>query len=89
MVVVENYVIMPNHVHLLMAVDESEVTLGRFIGFMKSYATRLVRMAYPGMDLWQRNYYDHIIRDDENFFITWQYIDENPAKWATDDYYVM
>ena len=86
-VLVENYVIMPNHIHLLLAIDECDVTLGRFMGFMKSYATRSVRKTHPGIVLWQRNYYDRIIRKDEDFFEVWKYIDENPIKWASDDYY--
>jgi len=37
--------------------------------------------------LWQRSYYDHIIRNEEEYLRIWQYIDENPAHWAEDEYY--
>ena len=85
---VETYVIMPNHVHMLVAVDEQVIDLGRFIGFMKSYATRCARRVYPNLELWQRNYYDHILWKEKDYHAAWQYIADNPAKWATDDYYV-
>ena len=36
--------------------------------------------------LWQRGYYDHIIRDDNDFLACWTYIDQNPVRWAEDEY---
>ena len=41
-----------------------------------------------GMNLWQKSYFDHIIRREGDFFQVWQYIDGNPAKWLEDPYYV-
>jgi len=41
-----------------------------------------------GFDMWQDSYHDHIIRNDEEYRVRWQYIDNNPAKWAEDDYFV-
>lgn len=38
-------------------------------------------------NIWQRSYYDHIIRDDEDYFKIWKYINNNPAKWLEDKYY--
>jgi len=37
--------------------------------------------------IWQRSYYDHIIRNGEDYLRIWKYIDENPLKWAEDEYY--
>jgi len=34
--------------------------------------------------VWQRNYYEHIIRDDKNLDAIREYIDNNPANWAND-----
>ena len=59
---IDKYVIMPNHVHLLVAFEDDSVPLGKFIGCVKSASTRFVRRKYPGFALWQRNYYDHILR---------------------------
>ena len=37
--------------------------------------------------LWQRSFYDHVIRNKEDYLHIWKYIDDNPAKWAEDEYY--
>ena len=41
-----------------------------------------------GKSIFQRSYYDHIIRDEEDYCIRVRYIEEKPNKWAYDDYYV-
>ncbi len=40
-----------------------------------------------GVDLWQRSYHDHIIRNESDYLSHWTYIDGNPALWAEDEYY--
>lgn len=40
-----------------------------------------------GKSIWQPRFYDHIIRDDYDYMIHRQYIDENPLKWTVDKYY--
>ena len=39
------------------------------------------------MKIWQTSFYDHIIRDDEDYQTRFRYIEENPAKWQQDKYY--
>ena len=41
----------------------------------------------PTSGIWQRGYYDHIVRNDTDFQTIWQYIDENPLKWQLDCYF--
>ena len=38
--------------------------------------------------IWQRNYYDHIIRNDQDFLNIWEYIDTNPQRWQEDQLYL-
>lgn len=38
--------------------------------------------------LWQRNYYEHIIRDEDEYLIISEYIQNNPLKWQEDTYHV-
>jgi REP element-mobilizing transposase RayT len=38
----------------------------------------------PDIRVWQRGYYEHIIRDDESLSQVWQYIADNPKQWALD-----
>ena len=38
-------------------------------------------------ELWQRGYYDHVIRNEADYLRIWQYMDENPVRWTEDEYY--
>jgi putative transposase len=40
-----------------------------------------------GTSIFQESYYDHIIRDEADYLIKWNYIDTNPARWSDDEYY--
>ena len=39
------------------------------------------------MNVWQRGYHDHTIRNEADYLRIWKYIDETPAKWTKDKYY--
>jgi putative transposase len=63
--------------------------LGAMIGQFKSRATKRI-WALPGTDrqpIWQRNYYDHIIRSEKALENIRAYIMGNPIKWAEDEYF--
>jgi hypothetical protein len=38
----------------------------------------------PGVPVWQRNYYEHIIRNEESMNLIWEYIVNNPLQWEFD-----
>jgi len=63
--------------------------LGKIIGHFKYATTREVNILQksPGQKLWQRNYYEHVIRNEEDLRICREYIVNNPAKWHLDRYY--
>ena len=80
---IDKYVIMPNHVHMLIK-NENGKSIPDVIRLFKVNVARKTRLS-----IWQRSYYDHIIRDESDYLTKWKYIDDNPAKWATEDeYYV-
>ena len=95
-VVVDNYVIMPNHVHMLVSItnssghEETEVsgrqdaapTISRIINQWK----RAVSMKTGG-SVWQKSFYDHVIRNEKDYLQTAEYIVNNPALWYEDQYY--
>jgi len=58
-------------------------TISRIIKQFKGSITKKI-----GFSLWQARFYDEIIRDEEAYRNIWHYIDNNPAKWAEDDYFV-
>ena len=85
---VENYVIMPNHVHLLLLVGDggqgaARPTVSAVVRSIKA----LVRKE-TGKSLFQNSFYDPILRDEQDFLIHWDYIETNPGKWAEDEYHI-
>ena len=40
-----------------------------------------------GYSIWQRNYYEHVIRNEKEYLLIKQYIINNPQNWETDKYY--
>ena len=95
-IVIHNWVIMPNHVHILLSLRPEEqqgsgasgmprptdAQIPKLVSSLKRFTNRRA-----GTDLWQTSYYDHIIRDEQDFLKRWQYIDNNPAAWLEDEYY--
>ena len=78
----DKYVIMPEHIHLLLSIlpDENGRPMGaptipNVINQLKGYVSKKV-----GFSLWQKLYYDHVIRDEEDFYIKYQYIENNPMS---------
>ena len=113
------YVIMPNHFHGIIIVEQSNDnvgatrrvarnneeraiqriaptkqtlisnSLGSIIGQFKSRVTKKLRelSGDPELKIWQRNYYEHIIRNDLDLYNIRKYIEDNPLKWDLDEYY--
>jgi putative transposase len=109
----DEYIIMPNHVHgIVVITNDNPVgagltpalkiinnratarvapTIGDIIGAFKSIVAneclKLFKMDNRRMDkFWQRNYYEHIIRDNDELIRIREYIINNPAKWGEDKY---
>lgn len=61
-------------------------TLGQIIAFFKYQSTKQINKIRdtPGHPVWQRNYYEHIIREEQEMNRIREYIIENPAKWTED-----
>jgi REP element-mobilizing transposase RayT len=64
--------------------------LGAIIGQFKSMVTKRINRLpdAPDHPIWQRNYYEHIIRSEESLNAIRAYIANNPAKWAEDKLFV-
>jgi putative transposase len=70
---------MPDHFHGLFGLGDSGKTLGEICGAFKSLSTRVYWRWFKGK-LWQRQFFDHIIRNDTDLAETLQYIELNPAR---------
>jgi hypothetical protein len=59
-------------------------SLSSFVAGYKSSVTARARGELKMTDIWQRNYYDHIIRSENDFMHIWNYIDANLQLWHED-----
>ena len=82
---VVRYSVMPNHVHLLLrlSTEGNNPTVSWVINQLKGIVTKR-----SGKQIWQKGFYDQVIRSESDFRSVGEYIEYNPAKWKTDDYYV-
>ena len=93
----EKYVIMPNHVHLIVRISRdwysaqsgpsgtpapTNAVIPAYISTLKRLCNRRI-----GGNIWQRSYHDHIIRTESDYEMIWEYIDSNPAGWQQDCFY--
>jgi putative transposase len=64
-------------------------SVGSIIGQFKSQVTkRIIRVKGPTKEpFWQRNYYEHVIRDEDDLNRIREYIQNNPIRWLEDEYY--
>ena len=99
---VEKYVVMPNHIHMLLAVEDGggtsrtpsptgqevnrPVRTNEKIPSFVSYLKRSTQRMC-GSEIWQRGYHDHVVRDMRDLQNHWNYIDTNPLRWELDKYY--
>ena len=89
------YVIMPNHVHMILHISATNALNGPMWASAPTNASiptlvrswKILISKELNQSIWQRSYYDHIIRDERDYATKMQYIAENPAKWFYDDYF--
>jgi len=86
---VDCYVIMPDHIHILLIVRADEYgrpmvapTMSRVVQQLKGYITKRI-----GNSIWQKLFIDHIIRNHEDYEEHVKYIYENPTRWYYDELY--
>ena len=92
---IDLYVIMPNHVHMILMISAKTPTEGPMWASaptdvsisdqIRSWKTLISKEL--GESIWQRSFYDHVIRDEQDYIVKAQYILDNPARWQKDDYY--
>ncbi len=83
---IEKYVIMPNHIHMIIRLDNrtmwasSPTKVNRIASIVRSI--KILTTKEIGKPIFQRSYYDHVIRNQKDYDETWEYIENNPKKWA-------
>ena len=86
------FVIMPNHVHGIIVIEngraglEPAPTLSEIIRQFKTFSSKRINQCRdsPGCPVWQRNYYERVIRNEQELVRAREYIVNNPMKWGLD-----
>ena len=80
---VDKYCIMPDHVHIILSIrtDEdgrmiSAPTVSTVVGSMKRWVSKQL-----GRSIWQKSFYEHTIRNQQDYDEIWEYIENNPLKY--------
>ena len=88
-ITVDKFVIMPDHIHIILSIDETarkgtskapsptNAAIPHLISTFKRFCHREI-----GTPIFQRSYYDHVIRSQKDYDEIWQYIENNPMKWV-------
>ena len=87
----ENYVVMPNHLHMILLLEDgtaqkqtaANAVLPHTIGSFKRFCAQRI-----GQDVFQRSFHDRIIRNQREFEKIWTYIEDNPRRWKEDVFYI-
>lgn len=80
---VDKYVIMPEHIHMILMLNDANgriisaptKSIKTIIGQMKRWVSKEI-----GFSIWQKSFYDHVIRDEADYITKWEYIENNPLK---------
>jgi putative transposase len=89
-IIVDEFIVMPDHLHGIIMIVESSIDhpqpISEIIRGFKTFSARAINKTrgLRGIPVWQRNYYDRIIRDELEIDRVRQYIINNPQKWDTD-----
>lgn len=91
---IDKYVIMPNHVHVIFVLEAQEgltanPTLSTVVGQYKSAVSKAAHELYPGLPVWQKSFYEEVIRNKAHYLAVWNYIEGNPLKWDKDEYFTL
>ncbi|MEM5773895.1 MAG: transposase [Anaerolineaceae bacterium] len=84
---VEKFVIMPNHIHMILCIHNigktRKTSISTVVNQMKGYVSKNI-----GQSIWQKLFHDHVIRNEDEYQKIWDYIDCNPIEWGNDIYHM-
>ena len=76
------FVVMPDHVHFFCISDERRdaSSLSRFVGAIKEWTAKQMVAYGARPPIWQKQFFDHLLRSDESYANKWTYVHENPVR---------
>ena len=74
------YVLMPDHLHAFVALDERGITLSAWIKSLKNALSKTLRSSGIASPHWQKGFFDHVLRSADSYSAKWDYVRENPMR---------
>ena len=82
-IIIDEYIIMPNHIHMILAITEQKnISVSKIIQQYKGIVTKEL-----GYSIWQKLFYEHVIRDEKEYYLIKEYIKNNVINWEEDKYF--
>ena len=85
---VDSFVIMPNHIHMILVVEPGGTDATVVMGQYKSQISKEIHKSDPQRKVWQTSFHDHGIRSHRQYQRIRSYIETNPMRWEKDCFYV-
>ncbi|MFM8719154.1 MAG: REP-associated tyrosine transposase [Chthoniobacterales bacterium] len=77
---VGRYVLMPDHVHLFVTLEDDKICLSDWVGSLKKSISKALRGEGELSPHWQKGFFDHVMRGGESYSQKWDYVRENPVR---------
>src|SRR5882724_648167 len=74
------YVLMPDHLHAFVALDDEKMTLANWMKSLKNSLSKAMRAEKISPPHWQKTFFDHVLRGSESYSEKWEYVSENPVR---------
>ena len=84
---VDKSVVMPNHVHMILALGGENPGVSYIVAAYKAAVTRMIHKTEPRRKVWQASFHDHVIRSQADYERIWLYIEANPRNWEKDCFF--
>ena len=82
-IIVDEYIVMPNYLHILILINYKDgITISKIIKHLKTNISREIKYS-----IWQKSFYEHIIRNEKEYLKIKEYIKNNVINWRTDKYF--
>lgn len=92
---IHNYVVMPNHIHILLEINSTKIngldvkikSLSSIIGALKTTSSKEIHLKGLNDFCWQRSFHDHIVRNEPSYLNIDNYISLNAENWQKDIFF--
>jgi putative transposase len=77
---VGRYVLMPDHLHLFLALEDDRIRLSEWIRSLKNTISKVLRTRGDMSPYWQKGFFDHVMRSGDSYSQKWEYVRANPVR---------